>query len=297
MLNITTPTETVIADLVSRYDYFMLDIWGVVYDGTTLYPGVLETLTKLANLKKNILFLSNAPLPATTVMERLSYLGIEVAEPQILTSGDLVRQRFQYNDDPVFTQFHDPFYHFGVHQSDGILSGLSVNSVDSLEKARYILFSRYLDEGDNLDQFLDFFQQALALELPIICPNPDKEIVNGKKLRYCAGYFAEQYENMGGVVYYYGKPYPAVYQEALKRFGIVSSPGKIANILMVGDTLETDIAGANRIEIDSALVLTGNTGTLLKNNDIQNEMRLPFLNQVFTKNSLAPTWIIPSFGF
>jgi HAD superfamily hydrolase (TIGR01459 family) len=296
MVNITTPTETFIDDLVSRYDYFMLDIWGVVYDGTALYPGVQETLAKLLAHKKEILFLSNAPLPATTVMERLSYLGIEVREPQILTSGDLVRQRFKYNDDPIFTQFHDPFYHFGANQSDGILSGLSVNNVDILEKARYILFSRYLDEGDNLDQFLDFFQQALALELPIICPNPDKEIVNGKKLRYCAGYFAEQYENMGGIVYYYGKPYPAVYQEALKRFGIVNNAGKIPNILMVGDTLETDIAGANRIQIDSALVLTGNTGTLLKNNGIQNEMRLPFLNQVFTKNSLAPTWVIPGFG-
>jgi hypothetical protein len=47
-----------------------------------------------------------------------------------------------------------------------------------------------------------------------------------------------------------GKPEVAIYEEALTRFGARSA-------LMLGDRLDTDILGANRAGIPSALVLTG----------------------------------------
>jgi HAD superfamily hydrolase (TIGR01450 family) len=50
-----------------------------------------------------------------------------------------------------------------------------------------------------------------------------------------------------------GKPEPAIFEEARTRFGV-------ANALYVGDRLDTDIMGANRAEMRSALVLTGIDG-------------------------------------
>jgi glycerol-1-phosphatase len=49
-----------------------------------------------------------------------------------------------------------------------------------------------------------------------------------------------------------GKPEPAMYEAARDRLG----PGRM---LAVGDRLETDVAGARRAGMDSALVLTGAT--------------------------------------
>lgn len=49
-----------------------------------------------------------------------------------------------------------------------------------------------------------------------------------------------------------GKPHPAIFQSALKAFN--SSP---ADTLMVGDRLETDILGASKLGIHTAIVLSG----------------------------------------
>ena len=58
---------------------------------------------------------------------------------------------------------------------------------------------------------------------------------------------------------------------------------------MIGDTLATDILGAKNAGIDSALVLTGNTGKLLKNT---NEEKLIKLEQLFIENNIFPTYIL-----
>lgn len=57
-------------------------------------------------------------------------------------------------------------------------------------------------------------------------------------------------------------------------------------ILMIGDTLETDILGATNAGIDSALVMTGNTGRLLNSG-------VP-LKQIILNSGVTPTWAITS---
>jgi 4-nitrophenyl phosphatase len=65
--------------------------------------------------------------------------------------------------------------------------------------------------------------------------------------------------------YVVGKPQPAIFQTALKILG--SHP---SDTLMVGDRLETDILGANRLGIASAAVLTGVTNRdEIQNNTIK----------------------------
>lgn len=54
--------------------------------------------------------------------------------------------------------------------------------------------------------------------------------------------------------YIAGKPYPAIFQTALKALNATAE-----NTLMVGDRLETDILGANQIGMHTAAVLTGVT--------------------------------------
>lgn len=65
--------------------------------------------------------------------------------------------------------------------------------------------------------------------------------------------------------YIAGKPYPAIFQTALKALN-----AEVEETLMVGDRLETDILGANRIGIHTAAVLTGVTSQAeIDQNDIK----------------------------
>ena len=45
--NSEIPLHEGMAAVADRYDAFILDVWGVLHDGVTLYPGVVDTLERL----------------------------------------------------------------------------------------------------------------------------------------------------------------------------------------------------------------------------------------------------------
>lgn len=284
--------------LQTYYEGYIFDLWGVVHNGFEAYPGVLEYLKQLTALGKSIIFLSNAPRPAPILIQKLLSLGIIVTPEMVLTSGDMVREQLKHFNDEIFKTLGRRFYHLGADRNSDILAGISADVVNNLEEANFILLTAYMDVGEDLNQYDNLLKSAVSLNLPAICANPDKEIINGDKLRYCAGFLAEKIEKMGGTVHYYGKPYRAIYEEAFKRFhtkGIVEKN----RILMIGDTLETDILGAKNACVDSALVLTGNMSILLANQAIENMPTIEctkFLSALFKQYAVNPRWIIPSFN-
>ena len=98
----------------------------------------------------------------------------------------------------------------------------------------------------------------VSLSLKMICVNPDLEIIRGKKKEICAGALALQYEKLGGKVKYFGKPYKKIYQKTLEKIKVKNKK----KIIAIGDSLRTDILGANNFGIDSALVLSGIHGNI-----------------------------------
>ena len=88
----------------------------------------------------------------------------------------------------------------------------------------------------------------------MICANPDREVIRGDQREICAGAIAERYESQfGGDVAWHGKPYRPVFDETLRLLG---DPPR-ARVLMVGDGIHTDIAGAAAAGIDAILVCGG----------------------------------------
>ena len=83
----------------------------------------------------------------------------------------------------------------------------------------------------------------------MICTNPDLIVDRGDKRELCAGSVALVFEEMGGEVIYFGKPYPEVYNQSINN--------KKKKVLSIGDNLNTDIKGANLLNYDSLLISNG----------------------------------------
>ena len=49
--------------IVEDYDFFFIDLWGVVHNGIKLHENAIETLNEISNAKKNYVLLTNAPRP------------------------------------------------------------------------------------------------------------------------------------------------------------------------------------------------------------------------------------------
>ena len=115
-----------------------------------------------------------------------------------------------------------------------------------------------LNEGEAVSKYTRILNEAAKMSLLMICVNPDLEVIRGKKKEICAGSLALKYEELGGKVKYFGKPHIEIYKKTIKKIKIRNKN----KILAIGDSLRTDILGANNFQIDSALVLSGINGKI-----------------------------------
>ena len=100
----------------------------------------------------------------------------------------------------------------------------------------------------------------------MICSNPDKIVVRGEKFMICAGLLAEFYEKIGGKVEYFGKPYKEIYKYCFKFID-----QKNPRVLVIGDSLENDIKGANNLKFESVLITDGIHREVNNNNNVDKQ--------------------------
>lgn len=275
-------------DISCKYDAFIIDLWGVIHDGFVAYTGSVESINHLIDIGKPIIFMSNAPRPNTVVLKKLLELKINANQDMVLTSGDTTRIFLAEN---LIKVPDKKYYHLGAHRNSDLLVDINICLTEDIKQCDAILLTAYIDENEDLNQFNHILKQAVDLKIPIICSNPDKIVINGVKNRYCAGFLAEKYEMLGGTVHYYGKPHLTIYDiglHKLKSQGIYDKK----KILMIGDTLETDIQGAINADIRSALVLTGNTNNLLKESKYNKLSKDQALKDLLNNHKIYPTHVI-----
>jgi len=240
---------------INEYDLILFDLWGVIIEGNETYPGVVAAINQMIT-KTNVMFLTNAPRPAFKVAANLRNWGMtEVVEDMVVTSGDIARQMIQ-DHRPNLGGKIPKIYHLGEDRNEDILVDFEHELTHDLTAADILLLSLYRDDHEDIHEFDQILQQAAMQKgLLTLCSNPDTTIPKHGTLRYCAGYFAEIIEKFGGKVIYTGKPKSVIYDYVLQKQKNI----KKDRILMVGDTFETDIMGANKAGIHSALVLSGNS--------------------------------------
>ncbi len=247
-----------ISDIEENYRAFILDIWGVIWDGLEAYDGAISSLEKLKKKNKPVILLSNAPRRARTVQKRLEDIGIKRdLYTKIISSGEICRKRF-LKDKDILSKTGKNFYFIGQETDKDISENLAILEKNKISSSNFILVCGTRDFEDELEDYKIELEAGIEYDLPMVCANPDRIVVrkNGKKI-ICAGELAHYYSLKGGNVIYYGKPYLAVYEECIKAFAVIDSNINKKNILVIGDSLETDIKGANNYGITSVLVTGG----------------------------------------
>ncbi|TAN48214.1 MAG: TIGR01459 family HAD-type hydrolase [Rhodospirillales bacterium] len=242
-----------LAALAGRYDAFILDLWGVIHDGTKPYPGAGDTLARLKALGKSTVLLSNAPRRAHALIEAMTGMGIaRDLYGGVMSSGEAVHRELKDRTDPVFAGLGKRLYHLGPERDRNVFAGLDYQDAP-LDQADFVLNTGPVDFSESVADYETVLQQAARRRLPMICANPDITVIRLGVPVVCAGALAERYRELGGHVAERGKPDPAIYPVCLELLGL--KPGQKA--LAIGDGLHTDILGANAAGIDSALVAGG----------------------------------------
>ena len=250
----TVPILSDYAPLAARYDAAILDLWGVLHDGRKAYPAALDCLAEMGKVGTRRVLLSNAPRRSHIVVEQTATLGLaRDTYDAIVTSGDIARTALAAALE-VGAAWGRRYYHLGPARDVDLLTGLDYEAVKDVEAADFILNTGLFDdETETADDYADFFRAALARGQPMACVNPDLTVMRGSRAVPCAGALAAAYVALGGHVEAFGKPHASAFEACFAALGGIARE----RIVMIGDSLRTDIAGAHAAGIDAVFVAGG----------------------------------------
>lgn len=246
------PFAASLRDLTSGVDVVISDIWGVIHNGVVSFPEAVQALQTYRKQGGTVVLLTNAPRPADSVQRQLRRLNVpDDAYDDIVSSGDLTRNY-------VASRPGQAVFQIGPERDNPVYKNLDV-AFAPLENADYIVCTGLFDdETETGENYREMMQAARERNLTMICANPDIIVERGDRLIYCAGAIAELYRELGGDVIFYGKPHRPAYDRAIelaaRRRG---GPISLERTLAIGDSVRTDLCGANGFGVPCVFVTRG----------------------------------------
>ena len=217
------------------------------------YDDVMKQLVKAG---KKVVIMSNST--ALSQGQEKVYAGRGFLKGEhyhkLITSGDVAEEAFAQDERKL------KFYQFG-RSSKVLFARSGYEELASPEEADFVYAGvPQTWEGDywkdylTMDPFVEELEYLVKLGKPLVCANPDCRAFENQyeKPVVRQGSVAEVYEKLGGKVTYFGKPYQNIYD-----FAFINEPVERSRMLMVGDTLETDIKGGRDYGMKTALTQTG----------------------------------------
>lgn len=242
-----------LAAIADRYDGYVFDVWGTLYDGGAAYPQAVTVLQRLAEAGRAVVVLSNSPRPAAVVAERLEGIGIPAAlYREVITSGGESHRYLRDRPDAFHAGLGPLAYGFDPSRFSHILPGTGFESTSDLEAADWILNAGPKSGLDTVADYEAPLRRGVERGLPMLCANPDRVVYEQGVRMIHAGALAARYEELGGRVHYHGKPHAPVFERSIAVLGVVPE-----RVLVVGDNRATDVAGAVAAGLDSLLLADG----------------------------------------
>jgi len=281
-----------IGDIISLYDVFILDQWGVMHDGYKGYDHAINSVEKLIKENKKLIIISNSSKRKTSSISRLKSLGFDKNHfIEVMTSGEMIWQEIETSIYKYGNDLKNCFHIYDKSKEDGLefRNGLEkFNFVSKVNDANFILACTPFENTEPID-YVPILKDAVDMNLLMFCANPDFVTIekNNDKNMYCMGTIADLYEHMGGRVILLGKPSKEIYIVSCKKIEDLNK----SKIVAIGDSLDHDILGANNFNIDSVLISSGIHKDLFVNgpeigiNDIKNSKKWNF----------SPTYVCENF--
>lgn len=225
-----------------KYGY-LIDMDGVIYRGSEVIPGAAEFVRFLQEEGVPHLFLTNnSTYTPLDVVVKLRKFGIETTVDHVYTSA-LATAEFVHKQRPQGTAY--------VIGEGGLLNALhEVNYAISRESPDYVI----VGEGRVLNyEMVEIAHRLIAGGAALVSTNADTWCPTDAGPRPGCGAIAAMLEAATGrKAYHVGKPNPFMMRAARKKIDLTTD-----EVIMIGDTMETDIRGATDLGFRSILVLTG----------------------------------------
>ncbi|MDO4435987.1 MAG: HAD-IIA family hydrolase [Cardiobacteriaceae bacterium] len=236
--------------LANDYDSFWFDAFGVLNVGNQAIEGSVDAIKALRAMGKQVLVVSNACARSKAVLTRhIQGFGFDFREEEIVSSRDALLAGLPQD-------LPQPFGIIGLTEYQNDLPKALYHFQDHprfFEDSASFLFMSSLAWNDDWQK--RFVAALRDNPRPIHVGNPDLIAPQGKTSSIEPGtYTLLLPEDLFSWVRIYGKPFPSIFEIAAKRCESLGKPFNPQRTLMLGDTLHTDILGANAFGIQSALV-------------------------------------------
>lgn len=240
-----------IRSLVPDHDGIIMDLWGVIHGGVEPYPGVIDALEKLKERGVPVAFVSNAPRRRPLGTRRLTEIGVPPElYGSLVTSGQLTHDWLAEHAPSIGTKC----FYIGPDTDADLIQDLPLTRVDRVEDADLIVVSGFEDESQPVTVYDPVLAIAKERGITLVCANPDRTVRrHSGEVSPCAGLIAEHYGAMGGTVVNHGKPDAEPFLVGRRELGL----GDNARMMMIGDSLHTDIAGARAAGFTAVMVARG----------------------------------------
>ena len=268
-------------NILDNFDALLLDAFGVLNVGSALIPGIIETLEKARQKNITLLVVTNgASSSSFKKRDQLASLGLEFSNDEIISSRETAE---------IFLSFNQPKGPLGVLGNVGDKFNIPNISCFELEQD--------LDMFDEMNSFIllgtlhwdTVWQEILFNSLnanprPLFVANPDLIAPHEKNFSMEPAYYVSHLIKNGiHLPFWLGKPFPTIFELAINRLNELSGRYiPLSRIGMVGDTLHTDVLGANSFGLKSILMTKHG---LFKNTDV---------GSVIRKTNISPDYIVES---
>lgn len=248
--------------VLKDYKVVFFDAFGVLRTYKGMVPGIKETFNWLESENKDFYIITNdASRSPELLVDTYAIAGlVQITPERIISSGMLAKEFLDLKVKTGLVAYLGTEKSAHYIQHPGLetlpLSEITEENIDAV--TALVLLD---DEGFNWFEGLNKAVNLLRRRtIPAILANADGAYpISGTEVGIAIGGLGWMIEKLvGKKLIRFGKPDSQIFMFALEK--VIRQNPEITkrDILMVGDTLQTDILGANKFGLDTVLVLSGN---------------------------------------
>ena len=250
--NIKSRIVSSVRELLDNIDGLILDGFGIINVGEHLTPDFQDFFAEIRYRKLPFVILTNgASQYSRTTIQKYESWGLQINDCDIISSRDVLEEQILYKFEKKIMRLNTttaPLKNCSdFNQSAG-------GFTRAFHEAEAFAFMGSI--GWTETQQSKFEAALIDNPRPVFVANPDVSAPQKNGFSAEPGYWvARAMRQAVFPVEWYGKPYPASFQMALNILQKkTDKPLQKSRVAMIGDSLHTDILGANAVGLMSVLV-------------------------------------------